>query len=127
MGSLQPVCQDVPAGATCTDTDDGAFYTYSGAVAVTVTASAAWSGGCSRQPQTALSAQPDRLSIRQSGSSGWTAIPITNGGASVSPGCFATFPAGTTTTFSFDIGVNVAWTDDPGALGDLVTFEVMTP
>ena len=124
LGSLRPTCDNVPTGAACTASADGAFYVYSGRITVTVTSTAGWSGGCARQPQTELSATPERLMIRMSDGGAWTPIPIGNGSATLDPGCFDRFPAGTSTTYVFDIGVTVSWDDPPGALGDTVVFEV---
>ena len=126
LGALSPDCGTVPAGASCIRTSDGALYTYSGAIIVTVTASDEWTGGCGRQPQTELSETPDRLMIRTAGSGGWQNLPIVDGAVAVPTGCFGSFPPGTTTRFTFDLAVNVRWSDEPDLLGDVIVFEVTT-
>lgn len=124
LGGLTPDCGSLPAGATCVASTDGAVYTYSGAITVTVTTNEVWSGGCGRQPQTSLSETADRLMIRPAGSGGWQNVPIVNGAAAISPGCFGSNPPYTTTTYTFDLAVTVRWTDPAAALGDVIVFQV---
>lgn len=123
LGALQPDCGAVPAGASCTSTSNGATYIYGSAITVSVTSSAAWSAGCGRQPQTSLSASADRLAIRPVGTGTWYSVPIVNGSSVVGAGCVSSFPAGKT-TLTFDLSVVVRGADPPGALGDIVIFEV---
>lgn len=68
---------------------------------------------------------PDRLSIRANGGN-WQPLAIVDGAASITAGCFASYPPGTTTTFTLDLSVTVRWTDSPAALGDVIVFQVTT-
>ena len=123
LGDLQPDCGTVPAGASCSLTADGAMYVYAAAVSVSVTSGSAWSVGCGRQPQTALSASADRMAIRAAGTGAWYPVPVVSGSSVLGAGCASTYAAGTT-TLTYDLSVVVRWTDPPGALGDLMIFEV---
>ena len=100
-------------GLTSTADASGASYILSGAVTVTVTAGAAWSGGCRASENAgtaaAVTITGGRLEWRLAGTAAWT--PFTTAG--LDHACFPRPEVGTR-TYVYDLRLRVEATEPPG-------------
>jgi hypothetical protein len=117
-GALDPA---IP-GLTRTTDASGASYVLADAVAVTVTAGAAWSGGCraieNAGSAAAVTIAGGRLEWRLVGTTAWAPFAT----ASSDHTCFPRPGAGTR-TYVYDLRLRVEATDPPGTFQTVLVFE----
>jgi hypothetical protein len=110
------------AGLSSAADERGAYYVLTGAVAVTVSAGAPWTGNCRAEENTGTASTVaiagDRLEWRLAGTATWSAFSPNR----PDPGCFPRPDLGTQ-TFVYDLRLRVEADDPPGTFRTVLVFE----